>query len=539
MIPERFVLWYTDPLLLDHRPTAKNLWITANKLVDQHASSKTFLQPNILNLYSIIVRKIDFQSGKRLLQRLPYITLSKSLADQIRTTSLSLAERCQHYFQKTALDYSIKKWQQKIIDYTENQHRLPFPIFRLSDCWQEFLMQDYVPFQSARGEHFHLPTTLSNDLAYFLGVVIGDGHLNYHNIELVDFSQEHMIMLQQLVMKLFGIQGKIFGEKKVWLLHLNNKWLVRLTNFLTDQPITGKKYDFLKEPVIFTSDENLRWQFWSGALDADGSYINAISLSSASHQFVLSFAKVLDEYGIKYAIDHLQSITGEGFNLRIKAISKDIIGGYLLPRHPIKKKSFSQYLSRRKTRYPHSQPFERLYIEDFNSHAFVKHDSTTYFNFEFLPLFNVTNCSNYLRTIRKNNQWTQQDLADFLEIPKGRLASYEYRDNLPISFLLKLLPCLHDSSNQLMPFLQQNGHYHFRSRKTIARLDLEPSAELLSLMKSLVFCKEYLLIQYNKEKLFTRLKNQFDINIVKSNIIQNSVLHQYAKTFFLMNPEEE
>ncbi|MHA1127151.1 MAG: hypothetical protein ACTSO7_17105, partial [Candidatus Heimdallarchaeota archaeon] len=163
-----FLTWRTDPYLLDDKPIVKNKWLTANKLIERKVVSRIFLQTEILNLYSIMVRKIDFQSGERLLQRLPYVTLPQELALTLRKQSLKIAERAHHYFQDTAIDYSIKKWQQKIIDYTENQLRLPFPFFRLSDCWEEFITQEYIPFQSARGEHFQMPTRLTEDLAYFL-----------------------------------------------------------------------------------------------------------------------------------------------------------------------------------------------------------------------------------------------------------------------------------------------------------------------------------------------------------------------------------
>ena len=188
-----------------------------------------------------------------------------------------------------------------------------------------------------------MPSRLSDDLTYFLGVVIGDGHLNYHNIELVDFSDQQITLLQNLGRKLFGLNGAISGEKNVWLLHLNNKWLVRLCNFLTDQPITGKKYSALREPLIFQRDEQLRWQFWSGVLDADGSYINVINLCSSSEKFILAFAKVLDGYGIKYTIDHLNSDLGQGFALRIKAASKNILSKHLQPRHPKENRLFELY----------------------------------------------------------------------------------------------------------------------------------------------------------------------------------------------------
>ncbi len=538
MNQQNFLTWKTDPFLIDPIPTRKNDWLTANKLLEQKEQSKIFLKNDILNLYSIMVRKNDFLAGERLIQRLPYVSLPPDLASSLRKPSLKLAERCHYYFQDTAINYSIKKWQQKIIDYTEKQHRLPFPLFRMSDFWQDFLMQKYVPFQSARGETFHLPTILSKDLAYFLGVVIGDGHLNYYNIELVDFSQEHTIMLQKLAMKLFGIEGAISGEKKVWLLHLNNKWLVRLANFLTDQPITGKKYHALREPLIFTSDENLRWEFWNGVLDADGSYKSQINFCSSSKKFIEAFGSFLDSYNFDYKIRELTSDLGNGYSLNIKAKHKHFFSQFIQPRHPIKQEDFSQHLNRQSNKNLNNPTFKRMYIKDINPQTLVTINDTAFFNFELIPMLNVTNCTSYLRKSRETNQWTQQDLANFLEIQKGRLAAYEYTGNLPIAYLVKLLPIIPKSTPHLMLFLKRNKHNYFRSRKTIAKLDLEPTSSLLSLMKSLVFCKDYITIK-NKRPIITELKDQFEIEIVKKNLIKNSVLHRFIKTFFLLSTERE
>lgn len=102
-------LWQSDPFLIDPLSTTESQWLTANKLIEQQTQSKIFLRGNVLNLYSIMVRKADFQSGERLLQRFPYISLLDSLANKLRKSTLLLAERCHYYFQKTAIDYSIKK----------------------------------------------------------------------------------------------------------------------------------------------------------------------------------------------------------------------------------------------------------------------------------------------------------------------------------------------------------------------------------------------------------------------------------------------
>ncbi len=524
--------WRNDPLLIDTEPTPKNEWLTANKLIEQKKQEKIFLEQGKLNLYSIMIRKHDFLAGERLIQRLPYISLTVDLASKLRKRSLTLAERSHHYFQDTAIDYSIKKWQQKIIDYTENQKRLPFPLFRLSDHWQEFLTQDYVPFQSARGEHFHMPTRISRDLAYFLGSVIGDGHLNYHNVVIVDFSKEHMEMMQTLAKTLFGFEGPVTGEKKVWLLHLNNKWLVRLVNFLTDQPITGKKYHALREPLIFVSDEDLRWEFWSGALDADGSYKDNVSFSSSSKFFAYEFARVLDVNKIKYSLTEREVDLGTGYTVNIKAISKDILSNVLHPRHPIKKIDFNEYLTRQRYNLVnHSTDF---LIYDFNPKMILSLQGENYFNFSLLTTLHVVGCTIFLRNVRNNFSWTQQDLAEYLGISKGKLASYEYSDSLPIPLLEKLLLMISSTPINLMPFLHKYKLDLFHSRKTQARLDLQPNEKLLSLVRNLSLRNRYLLIlstSENKEILYKNISDYFGIKVTNNKIL-NSVLKLYLKTFF-------
>ncbi len=532
---EDFVTWKTDPLLIDDVTKNKNSWQTANSLIGNNLKNRMFLQQGILNLYSIIVRKQDFLTSNRLLQTLPYITLPVEFAQQLRKTTLNLAESCYHYFTKTPLDYSIKKWQAKLVDYLDNQFRLPFPLFRLSDHWQGFLSMEYVPFQSARGEQFHLPTRLTNDLAYFLGVVIGDGHLNYHNIVLVDYLQDQMINLQTLAQQLFGIEGPVTGENKVWLLHLNNKWLVRLSNFLTDQPITGKKYHALREPLIFQMDENLRWQFWSGVLDADGSYKQQVNFCSSSEFFVKEFANVLEKHNIEYTPHTIKSDLGIGYSLVIKAFSKETLSQYLHPRHPIKKQEFLHYLS--KKGYKKSINYIAL---DFNPNMLISINDVEFFDFSLLNTFHVVGCAKFLRMVRKVWAWTQQELASYLIIPKSQLASYEYRDNLPIPLLEKLLPKIPDAPKSLMPFLVANKLEYFRSRRAVARLDLQPNKELLALVKKLSMRRGYLFVRSafnNNPSVLKEIAGYFDL-LTTSTQLQNSVLQQYLKTFFKVIVDE-
>ena len=81
--------WQTDPLLLDSKPTPMNDWITANKLLSTGEISKsTFDSKSLaLNLYSILVRKIDFVREKdsdRILSRFPFIVLTDDETEKIK-----------------------------------------------------------------------------------------------------------------------------------------------------------------------------------------------------------------------------------------------------------------------------------------------------------------------------------------------------------------------------------------------------------------------------------------------------------------------
>ncbi len=538
--------WNTDPLLFDSIPLPKNSWETANSLITQGKVAKIFQYkfPKI-SLYPIMIRKNDFISNERLLQSLPYIVLSPFWKETLRKQSLRLAERCRLYFDNSTADYSIRSWQKKIIDYTENQQRLPFPIFRLIDNFEMyFTSSNFLHFQSARGETFYMPLLLTADLAYFSGMVIGDGHLNYHNVELVDFSKEHMLMLQKLAKNLFGIQGKISGEKKIWLLHLNNKWVVRLMNFLMDQPISGPKYDSLKEPLIFKFDTLLRRHFWSGALDADGCYKRQVSFCSKSESFVQVFGSFLTEYQVPFKVRKIINYADNGYNLITNVSAKRIVGQLLLPRHVIKILDFNKYVNSKiyQPRRKHTDELalqieekQELRFQSFNTKNIFIDDSQKFFNFSLLLDLGVLHCQAFLKSLRKFLSWTQKQLATYLEIPEKVLTSYEHGSDISIKLLEKLLPLSpEDQPKTLMLFLSQNDLVFFRSRKTVARLPLQPGENFLKILQQLELRRGYLLINPKngqKERVGIELSNFFSIPKPTGYKLSNSVIYLFAKTF--------
>ena len=538
--------WNTDPLLVDSSANSSIHWETANSLLRKGKDNIIFQDefPK-LAIYSIIIRKNDFISSERLLQTFPYIVLTPHWNTRIRKKSLKVAERCYNYFKNSSLEKSIRSWQKVIISYCEKQQRIPLPIFRLSDNWKEFFINSSkVAFQSARGEKFHLPTKLSLDLSYLLGVIIGDGHLNYHNVVLVDFSKKHIGFLQKLAMKLFGIEGLISGENNRWLLHYNNKWVVRLANFITDQPIEGKKYDSLQEPLLFQMNDLLRRHFWSGVLDADGSYKKQISLSSKSKLFVQSFGEFLSDHHINFKIRKLQNPSYEGYTLTTDVKAKRILGQLLLPRHIEKLPDFENYIrskiyQSRKIRNDEisllMKEKQNLRFKSFNEKNIINEKSQQFFDFSKLHGIAVQQCQELIKDLRTHLSWTQKKLAEYLSIPVKVLTSYENKTDLSIQLVEKLLHLFpQEQPKTLMLFLEANNLNYFRSRKTIAKLDLQPTEELLSIVNNLELRRNYLLIKYegnNKEVFQKKLANHFVIRKPTSYKLSNSVILHFAQTF--------
>jgi hypothetical protein len=141
--------WQNDSLLLDPEPTPMNDWLTANKLLSPErkgnnsenlpnlASSRSrwvsFCNKNIpsLNLYSILVRKIDFvreNKSDRILSRFPFKVLTQKEVEIINSNDLLLAEIARDYFYKS-INKGIINWRNRIQHYLE-RGAMPYPLAR-------------------------------------------------------------------------------------------------------------------------------------------------------------------------------------------------------------------------------------------------------------------------------------------------------------------------------------------------------------------------------------------------------------------------
>ena len=533
--------WLNDPLLLDPEPLIENTWVTANDLIEQDKRELFQTATKNLLLYPIMIRKIDFISGERIIQSFPYILLNAEWITNIRKQSLTLAEKVHHYFKESNYNKSIRDWQKKIIQYLEQQQRLPFPLFRLTNDFEAFFLdKQFVQFQSARGEDFQLPLYLNEDLTYLTGVIMGDGHLAEYFVNIIDSSKEHIENLTQLLAKLFNSKTELFEQTnaKAWNVNILGKWLVRFFNFLSGQPINERKYPSLREPLLYRSNDLYRRAFWRGLMDADGSYKSTIGFGSASKQLRSDFADFLKLHNIHFRFYEQEVLGGKTFSLNIAGKSRKGFSQLIGSNHPQKQQELQILLTRKVNRFSQRVHTVRKngtwqeQVINFNKEKLTN----GFFDFSNLPL-NIINIGAYLKELRLKHKQTQKNLAMKLNIVQGMLSKYEANIiSIPIQTLIQILANYEISMDTILLKYAKIG---FQSSKSQCYFPTKPNTELLNLMKGLQFKDNgYFYIighsKYSLEDYKQKLRDYFSITIPHSMKINNAVLNIFYKEFFIL-----
>lgn len=483
-----FLNWRTDPLLVDPTPIEQNKWQTANSLLETGKRNR-FLSPiKQLHLFPIMIRRADFIKGERILQSFPYIVLDQEWISNLRKTSLTLAEKTHHYFLKSNYNRSIRKWQQKIVAYLEKQHRLPFPLFRLTANWLDYFFgKESIGFQSARGEAFQLPNYLTEDLAYLSGVVIGDGHLANYFVNIIDYSKEHIELIAALLMELFQSNIEIFKQSNAnaWNVNILGKWIVRFFNFLSGQPINARKYPALREPLIFQKNDLFRKAFWRGVMDADGSYKTAISFGSSSQRFLSNFSAYLSQHNILCRFYTQSAFGGTSHSFTVAGESRKRFAKLIGTAHPQKQVEL-QLLLKRKV-YPFSpristlekQGFWKDQVIAFNTKKMLAH----YFDFNLIPDLRFRNIGKTIQYLREKYNHKQKHLSSQLSISPSLLSKYELdKTAIPVRLFTNMLS-VYDLS--LRDFLIKYNHLTLQVHKSTCQFPTHPIDAFFTILKGL------------------------------------------------------
>jgi len=515
--------WFSDPIYFDPQPNAA--WVNANELLEAGRKHEVFLADRqTLNLYPILVRRSDFlrrNASDRVLARFPFLRLTPEERDAFSQQELLVAERLRDYFYRS-VDRRILEWRSLLHHYLEERGGVPLPFLRclpaaVPAATSLFSLEGRT-FESARGESFTMPSNLTSELAYLCGVINGDGSLTRYVLNIIDYSLAHIRQLRERFSRLFGQTGRIQQQSKTSpALIITNLWVVRLFSFLTGQPIGGKKYAALREPLLFR-DEPLRSFYWSGVMDADGSYARRnVTLTSVSKAFVSDFVSYLESLAISPKTTYRNDGTYQvyiprQFHARLKS--------QLISFHPEKRLQFLRLKKGRSIR-----PERKYRFLHFNHHALVN----GYFNFRMMTDIHITGLGSFVKKVRGTA--TQMDFAQQLGINVKTLRLIEAnRSTLELALLEHLLLLANKSS--LMPFLTSFGRriQFRRGRAPPVFLDYQPTAQLKSFVKKMTFYDSYIRLNSNDQKLLLLIAEHFGLP-QETGLIRNGTLRYFFKTY--------
>lgn len=180
-------------------------------------------------------------------------------------------------------------------------------------------MNELTPKERLKG--LILPKELTEDLAYFCGVLAGDGSIGFRKnkkeycIKCVgnpkDEKEFYCTLIKNLIKKLFNIdiKSKFHDKKTTYGFSLYSKNIVRYLTEFIGLPL-GKKYDKLKIPEIFLDNKELIRNFISGVADTDfhlaikknRNNYPVIKGTSKSRSFIEEIKNFLESEGFKVCI---------------------------------------------------------------------------------------------------------------------------------------------------------------------------------------------------------------------------------------------
>ncbi|MHA1125527.1 MAG: hypothetical protein ACTSO7_04280 [Candidatus Heimdallarchaeota archaeon] len=360
-----------------------------------------------------------------------------------------------------------------------------------------------------------MPTTLDKELAYLAGMVNGDGHLEKYFLHIVDYSIKNITQLQTKFQDYFAQIGNISHKRKNSPeLVITNLWVVRFFSFLTSQPIGGKKYGQLTEPLILL-EEPFRSYYWSGVMDSDGSYKNRhVTLCSASEDYILSFISYLSVKGIKATFRRRKDNT---FVAYIPSRFHKLILQNLVCKHPEKQGEFLQL--------EQSGSLSEKYFEKFNQ-ATLHGD---YFDLQLIDRISIVGLEGFVK--QKRGLEKRTNFARKIGVNYHKIIDIELRkQNLTLDVLSALFP----SKEALLNFLSKNQR-SIRFKLINAhpvKIELFPTNYFTQLSLQLKYYKNSITIPNKNISLKEKLEDYFDI-IISNYKITNRFILRFYQTFGL------
>jgi len=148
-----------------------------------------------------------------------------------------------------------------------------------------------IPQNTIHGKFINLPKESSPELMQIIGYLLGDGTVKKRTVRFKDLDKDLLFVYKDLILKVFGIQGRIAPMKdtKAWLLEVNSFYLCQWLK----KNIIFRKEKFLSEVGKLPKNEIA--SFLKGLFDAEGSvnlFSGQISLRM-TNKFMAKISQIL------------------------------------------------------------------------------------------------------------------------------------------------------------------------------------------------------------------------------------------------------
>lgn len=198
------------------------------------------------------------------------------------------------------------------VDYSLNQYNKTEDVSLLSINPEHYTREHQYATTGRKGGtlavEINTPITVNTDLAYLVGLVLGNGCFSEHNyrLRICHGNMEILNKAQSIIQNLFGIKGSICTtEGKAPELSVSSKHLYNW--FHLNGLVKGgksKELDRIPEPIRRSSKESILACF-AGIIDTDGcARNNRFSIDCASEKFIRHLQQVGESVGLCFGVSN-------------------------------------------------------------------------------------------------------------------------------------------------------------------------------------------------------------------------------------------
>ncbi len=538
------VSYIEDPLLLKEKK--RENFVNVNSLINTNFPYT--LQGSTLNLYTVLVKSIDFNRSLNSMVycKIPTKRLCKNLDNElIKNNFIGLRKEVARYCLRKKLKIEcMRKW--------EKDNIWPFFVLRAISLTHKndlkvlsTLIRDVEYFTDVHNRNRFYPAReiegiLNEKSAYLAGCVLGDGGFSLSNFwVIVDGSKEEeriidsiafLDKIKRLIEELFGLRiNKLTRRDNRIELIINNLVFSRFINFYFGAPY-GKKKDKIEKPKIFLISKKaslLYKYFWRGLFDTDG-YCQLegkqISLSSGTKKLLDECKKDLGDIGVSA---NVKFGTQGSYFLNVYSDDYKKFSYEIGFSHPRKQKALIRNLK------------IGAGVNEYKDVIYNNLYKGTYVDLRKIARLRIYNAGEYIQHIRAELKLRQKDMAKNLGTRLNNLSRWELNnDGIFFEDFYNILKLGGKDYDYFLKRIYDNVLFNVGKKSTLIKLPKIINNDTKNLAKVVIPYGSELRIKKRRggnsrlHKLRSIIKEKYDLDIVETQKNVHSILNKTLSYFF-------